>query len=248
MLSRTYQQTHQLTGPSCGRVWWGWWWWCWQVGQRIVKSQKTSKAWKVAKVIGLEEPSFLNSNTRLAIAKMSPSQNSIQNSRERTTGYCCSFQELEALPGSRSLCSEALLILLPLWLSTMERLMLYHIFSSEERGRSSSQEHLSLSPAGTNGPSATKFIYKTHVLPLLIQFWKNAPEEDVPAQDQDKIAWWARRMFGRRSRKLYITKACPTFLRSSKLSWLATAISRKLGNLLPGGYIDLQSLPIPTHC
>ena len=36
--------------------------------QRIVKSRKTSRALKVAKVILSEEPNFLTSNTRLAVA------------------------------------------------------------------------------------------------------------------------------------------------------------------------------------
>ena len=56
-------------------------------------------------------------------------------------------------------------------------------FSLEEPGRSSSQEHSSLSPAVTNGPFAPKFVCKTHVLPPL-KFWRCAPEKDVPAQDQ----------------------------------------------------------------
>ena len=34
------------------------------------------------------------------------------------------------------------------------------------------------------------------------QFWRCAPEEDVPAQNQYKNAWWVRRMSGRRSKKL----------------------------------------------
>ena len=38
--------------------------------QKFVKSQKISKAWKAAKVVGLEKPSFLTFNTRLAFMKM----------------------------------------------------------------------------------------------------------------------------------------------------------------------------------
>ena len=187
---RTSPSTNLSTrGPDCGQVWWGWWWWWWQVSQKVVKSRETSKTWKVAKVIGSEKPSFLTSDIRLAVAKMSPSQNLVQNSQGRTISHCCSLQELEALLGSRLLCSEALLIPLPLWLPKMEWLVLYHIFSSKEQGKSSSREYSSLSPVGTNGPSTPKFVYKTHVLPLLLQFWKNTPEEDVQAQDQGGDAW-----------------------------------------------------------
>ena len=51
-------------------------------------------------------------------------------------------------------------------------------FSPEEPGRSSN-----LSLAITNGPSALKFVCETHILPPL-KFWRCAPEENVPAQDQ----------------------------------------------------------------
>ena len=51
-------------------------------------------------------------------------------------------------------------------------------------GKSSSREHSSPSPGVTNGPSSPKFVYKTHVLPLLLKFWRCAPEEDVLVQDQ----------------------------------------------------------------
>ena len=39
-------------------------------GGKLVKSRKTSKVWKIAKAIGLEEPSFLTSDTRLVFTKM----------------------------------------------------------------------------------------------------------------------------------------------------------------------------------
>ena len=58
--------------------------------QRIVKSQKTSKAWEVAKVISLKESTFLTSDTRLAVTKIDPSRNLVRNS-------WYSLQELEAL-------------------------------------------------------------------------------------------------------------------------------------------------------
>ena len=48
-----------------------------------------------------------------------------------------------------------------------------------------------------------------HALLPLFQFWKCALEKDVPAQD-----WWARRML----KKLCISMACSTFLKSSELS------------------------------
>ena len=73
-------------------------------GKSVEKSSKVEEPQrpeKSAKAIGSEEPSFLTSDTRLAVAKMSPSRNSVQNSRWRITGHCCSFQEVEALPGSR---------------------------------------------------------------------------------------------------------------------------------------------------
>ena len=92
----------------------------------------------------------------------------------------------------------------------MELLMLCRVFP-EKPERSSSRGHSSLSPAITNNLSAPKFlsaqrtsslryfssgIYPGHfgikmtqelvvhiALPLL-QSWRRAPEEDVPAQDQ----------------------------------------------------------------
>ena len=64
-------------------------------------------------------------------------------------------------------------------------------FSREEPGRSSSWEHSSLSPTRTNGSSAPMFVYKTLILPLL-KFWRCASEEDVPARDQGRDAWWLR--------------------------------------------------------
>ena len=46
-------------------------------------------------------------------------------------------------------------------------------------GRFSSREHSSPSPDITNGPFVLEFVYKTHVLPLLLKFWRCAPEENV---------------------------------------------------------------------
>ena len=118
-------------------------------------------------------------------------------------------------------------------------LILCYVFFPKEQGRnrrSSSQKHSSFSPAVTNGLSAPKFlsaqrmsslwyfnfgIYPghfaikttreliTHVLPLLNSedaFWKKS--------SQPRISLMAMRML----RELCITKAYPTFLRSSKLS------------------------------
>ena len=39
-------------------------------GDKLVKSWKTSKAWKIAKVINLEEPSFLTFNSRLVFTEI----------------------------------------------------------------------------------------------------------------------------------------------------------------------------------
>ena len=44
-------------------------------------------------------------------------------------------------------------------------------FSSEKPRKSSSREHLNLSPFITNGPSTPKFVWKTHVFPPLLQLW-----------------------------------------------------------------------------
>ena len=91
----------------------------------------------------------------------------------------------------------------------MELLMLSHIFFSKR-------------PSFLRASLHQVFVYKTYVLCPLLQFWRCAPEEDVQAQDQGDNAWWAGTML----RMLCITKACPTFLKSSKVSWLATLASR----------------------
>ena len=47
-------------------------------GDKLVKkSSKVKKPQRPGKAIGLEEPSFLTSNTRLAVTKMGPSRNSV---------------------------------------------------------------------------------------------------------------------------------------------------------------------------
>ena len=72
-------------------------------GKSVEKLSKVEKPQKGLKNLqsGSEEPSFLTFDTRLAVRKIGPSQNSGQNLQWKTTGYCCSLQELEALPGSR---------------------------------------------------------------------------------------------------------------------------------------------------
>lgn len=64
------------------------------------------------------------------------------------------------------------------------------------------------------------FFCAIYVFFLLLQFWKYVLEKNVLAQNQDKNAWWARRIL----RKLCITKTCSTFLRLSELSRLATLV------------------------
>ena len=60
-------------------------------------------------------------------------------------------------------------------------------------------------------------VCKTHVIPLL-----NSGDALRKKTSWSRISLMVRRML----RDLYITKACPTFLRSSELSWPATLASR----------------------
>ena len=82
-------------------------------------------------------------------------------------------------------------------------------------------EYSNLSPTMTNVPLHQVIVCKTHVLPSL-KFWRCAPEEDVPAPGSGRRCLMVKRM----SRKLCIIKACPTFLKSSKLSKLANTTMR----------------------
>ena len=50
---------------------------CQKVG-KLLKFEKPQRSKKSANVIGLEEPSFLTSDTRLTVTKIGPSQNLIQ--------------------------------------------------------------------------------------------------------------------------------------------------------------------------
>ena len=111
-------------------------------------------------------------------------------------------------------------------------------FSPEERRKSSSQKHSSFLPTITNGLSTPKFL-SAHVFPPLFQLW------DIPQtlRHQDDLRICCVRpsshhilsvffnfgnvlrkkssqpgisfMAGGMTKKLYITKGCPVFLRSS---------------------------------
>ena len=64
------------------------------MGRKVIKkSKKPQRPKKSAKTIGLEELSFLISNTRLAVAKMNPNQNSIRNSQGRSAGIVEAFKK-----------------------------------------------------------------------------------------------------------------------------------------------------------
>lgn len=61
--------------------------------EKSSKIQKLQRPKKSTKTLGLEKSNFFTANTKLAIAKMSLSQNSVQNSQNRTIGYCYNLQE-----------------------------------------------------------------------------------------------------------------------------------------------------------
>ena len=108
---------------------------------------------------------------------------------------------------------------------------------SPVEGKSSSREHSSPLPTITNGPSAPKFVCKTPVLPLLLQFWRCAPEENVQAKNQGRDAWWLGGCCGNYQGLFYVIEIIRTELTTEKTRELVT---RKY-------YGDLQLLPIPTH-
>ena len=87
----------------------------------------------------------------------------------------------------------------------MVLLMIYHVFLP----RSQSSHRV--------------FVCKTHVFPPL-NSW-DAPRKKT---SRPRISLMAERISGKMLRELCITKACPMFLRSSELSWLAGIMMRAL--------------------
>ena len=143
--------------------------------QRVVKkSEESPRPEKSAKAICSVEPSFLTSDTRLAVTKMGLSQNLVQNLQSKTTSHCCSLQELKALPASRRptiIASDG---------SEIQKTQ------APVRGAKKIFQPKTLESftSGNQQSLCTKnFVYKTHVLPPL-KFWRCTSKEDVPAQDQ----------------------------------------------------------------
>ena len=192
----------------------------------LSKVEKPQRPEKSTKTIGLEEPSFLTSDTRLAFTKMGSSHT---NSQWRTTSHCwkriggatwklqANHNNLRQFRDTKSSSFRQV--------CRAQELSRYHVridyrqskangavdallrYSLEEPGRSSSRGHSSLSPAVTNGPSAPSFCLQDARHPYA-QLWRCAPEEDVLVQDQLDDS---EEVEG-------IIKAGPTFLRSSELS------------------------------
>ena len=78
------------------------------------------------------------------------------------------------------------------------------------------------------------FICGTHVLPLLLQFWRYALEEDFQAQESGRRCLMA----GRMSREFFITK-------TPRWGHFGIETTREL--VAKKYYEDLQLVPIPTH-
>ena len=148
------------------------------------------------------------------------------------------YEELK-LPSSL-LCPEDFSIPLSNRLSSMELLMLCHVFSPEEPGRSSSWI-LEFFTSYDQRPLYTKFLSAERT-----SSFRNFSSGDTLRK---KMSIRAEMLDSRRDVKI-IFKACPTFLRSSELSWLAGHFGIwKTRELVARKYYgDLQLLSILTHC
>ena len=70
----------RLLGVVVELMKWSWTCLSCQKVKELSKVEKPQRPEKPVKGIGLEEPSFLTSDTRLAVMKMCPSRNSVQDS------------------------------------------------------------------------------------------------------------------------------------------------------------------------
>ena len=186
--------------------------------EELSEVEKPQRLEKSAKAIGLEEPSFLTSDTRLA-----------------TMENCWLWKSLRTAS-----CKHKVLVRSYLYQANGATDTLSHLFL--KGARKIFEPRILESSAGcspcwptptfrisTSSSSLTLphqvFVYKTHVIPPL-----NSGDVLRKKTSYSRISLMAGRML----RELCMTKACFTFLRSSELSSLATLILRRLENSLPG--------------